>query len=456
MGVARVLLVLISTFVAVPALSRPSPAADTNGEALQLRLFHRSELKFLQDAEDDPAGDAFRRFVEIARRDQLRQKHIARTLLSPRRRASEVSFEAPISSGAYAGVGQYFVKLNVGSPAKEHLLVADTGSDATWIKCQTGCAPSSSFVPYRCSSDSCKSLPFSLTTCPSPASPCLYDYQYADGSFTKGTYGNETVTFTSPDGTVSTIRDVLVGRSSEFEGTSFNKADGVLALGFSAMSFAIAAAQIYGAKFSYCLVDHLSMKDSNYLVVGDNPRVSNRSNLQFTPLVFDPRIQPFYGLQVDGISLDGKILPIYPSVWKFVFSNYSITGGAIIDSGMTLTSLVRPAYDVVLANFQSYFQDFPTFTQPPFDLCFNESQLSEEQRKKAGPQLGWHFAGGAKFMPHMDSYVSPVAPDQKCLTIVRAAWPGISVIGNIHQQKYLWEFNLENANLGFAPSLCSD
>ncbi|KAF3780222.1 hypothetical protein EJ110_NYTH39754 [Nymphaea thermarum] len=177
---------------------------------------------------------------------------------------------------------------------------------------------------------------------------------------------------------------------------------------------------------------------------------------EFAPLVFDPRIQPFYGLQVDGISLDGRMLPIHPSVWNFVFSNDSITGGAIIDSGMTLTSLVQPAYDVVLANFQSYFQDFPTFTQPPFDLCFYERQLSEEQRKKAGPQLGWHFAGGAKFMPHMDSYVSPVAADQKCLTIVPAAWPGISVIGNIHQQKYLWEFNFEKANLGFAPSLCSD
>ncbi|XP_031494167.1 aspartic proteinase NANA, chloroplast-like [Nymphaea colorata] len=455
-----VFLALVSAFISVP----PSEA---NGGALHFRLVHRSQL---EGARGDGEVDAFRRLDDITRRDQLRQKHIAETLRSPRRKAIESSFEAPILSGAYSGAGEYFVKLKIGSPARDYLLVADTGSDLTWTKCQEGvtvassigrrrateaCVPSSSFAPYKCSTDSCESLPFSTTVCPTPQSPCLYDYRYADGSFTKGTYGNDTVLVTAPDGSVTPIRDVLVGRSSDFQGVIFDKTDGVLGLGFSPISFAITTAQLYGGKFSYCLVDHLNRRDSNYLVFGNNSRAS-QLNIRYATLVLDSMIQPYYGIEVDGISMDGKMLPIPPAVWKFVFKEDSIAGGVIIDSGMTLTSLVKPAYDVVMSAFRSYFKDFPTFTQQPFDLCFNVTQLSPEQAKRAGPNLAWHFSGGAKFTPHIGSYVTVVAPNLKCIAIVPAAWPGISIIGNIHQQKYLWEFDLANGRLGFAPSLCTE
>ncbi|XP_043700485.1 aspartic proteinase NANA, chloroplast-like [Telopea speciosissima] len=45
------------------------------------------------------------------------------------------SFSLPIRSGAYAHQGQYFVTLKVGTPAQLFLLVIDTGSGLTWIKC---------------------------------------------------------------------------------------------------------------------------------------------------------------------------------------------------------------------------------------------------------------------------------------------------------------------------------
>ncbi|CAN6483611.1 unnamed protein product [Victoria cruziana] len=443
------------------------PATEANGEALHFRMVHRSQL---EEAPGDGEAGAFRRLEGITRRDQLRQKHMSATLRSPRRKATERTFGAPIASGAYSGSGEYFVKLKIGSPARDYLLVADTGSDLTWMKCQGGakvatargrrrateaCIPSATFQPYMCSTDDCQSLPFYTTVCPTPTSPCLYDYRYADGSFTKGVYGNDTVLAVAPDGSVTPIRDVVVGRSSSFQGTIFEKTDGVLGLGFSPISFAITTAQLYSGKFSYCLVDHLSHQNSNYLVFGNNSRASNLS-MRYAKLVLDTMIQPYYGVEVEGISMDGKMLPIPPSAWKFVFKKNSIEGGVIIDSGMTLTSLVKPAYEIVIAAFRSYFKDFPTFAQPPFELCFNLTGLSPEQAKMAGPKMAWHFGDDSKFSPYIGSYVTVVAPNTKCIAIIEGAWPGMSIIGNIHQQKYLWEFDLQNGRLGFAPSLCTD
>jgi hypothetical protein len=107
-----------------------------------------------------------------------------------RRVAAEVAASSavslPMSSGAYSGTGQYFVKLRVGTPAQEFTLVADTGSDLTWVKCAGSSPPgrvfrpktSKSWAPIPCSSDTCKlDVPFSLANCSSSASPCSYDYR---------------------------------------------------------------------------------------------------------------------------------------------------------------------------------------------------------------------------------------------------------------------------------------
>lgn len=106
--------------------------------------------------------------------------------------------ELPMHSGADYGVGQYFVKFRVGSPAQKLVLIADTGSDLTWTNCRYrcrggGCSSdsgqrrrvfradrSSTFRTVPCSSDICKvdlANLFSLARCPSPLDPCSYDYR---------------------------------------------------------------------------------------------------------------------------------------------------------------------------------------------------------------------------------------------------------------------------------------
>ena len=129
-----------------------------------------------------------------ARDDRRRHAYICARLRSrqggSRRVAAEVASSSavslPMSSGAYSGTGQYFVKLRVGTPVQEFTLVADTGSDLTWVKCAGASPPgrvfrpktSRSWAPIPCSSDTCKlDVPFTLANCSSPASPCTYDYR---------------------------------------------------------------------------------------------------------------------------------------------------------------------------------------------------------------------------------------------------------------------------------------
>jgi hypothetical protein len=158
--------------------------------------------------------------AELALRDQQRMPTIAARLrlaghaaapATEGRRTRETAagsanaaaaFAMPLGSGAYSGIGQYFVRFRVGTPAQPFLLVADTGSDLTWVKCRrpapadksanssslsssgTGRAfrpeKSRTWAPISCASDTCvKSLPFSLATCPTPGTPCAYDYRSA-------------------------------------------------------------------------------------------------------------------------------------------------------------------------------------------------------------------------------------------------------------------------------------
>ncbi|CAN6354417.1 unnamed protein product [Urochloa humidicola] len=137
--------------------------------------------------------------AERARDDLHRHAYISARFASRRggggrRVAAEVEAAAasaaslPVSSGAYSGTGQYFVKFLVGTPAREFVLVADTGSDLTWVKCQgAGASPpghvfspanSKSWKPVTCSSDTCKlDVPFALNNCSVPSSECVYDYR---------------------------------------------------------------------------------------------------------------------------------------------------------------------------------------------------------------------------------------------------------------------------------------
>ncbi|KAF7835832.1 aspartic proteinase NANA, chloroplast-like [Senna tora] len=410
----------------------------------------------------DPRTGRFERVKELARRDMLRHD---------RRRKMWESVEMRMHAGRDYGSGEYFVEVRIGNPPQKFWLIADTGSDLTWVNCNDdgddggvgssrknvfSARRSRTFQAVLCSSKQCKvdlSDLFSLQTCPRPSDPCLYDFRYADGSAALGSFGFDTITVGLSNGKKGKVNNMLIGCTrSTINGQTLNgNIDGILGLGLSRDSFVTNVASQYGGKFSYCLVDHLSHKNiSNFLTFGTTitPKSKLLTEIHKTPLV---KIPPLYGLNVVGISIGGQMLKIPPMVWDF-----KARGGAILDSGTSLTILTMPAYKPLMEILVGHLGKFERVkASPPFEYCYNSSGVGNKGfDESVVPRLAFHFALGVRFEPPVKSYVIDVGPSEKCIGILGADWPGASTIGNIMQQNHLWEFDLVHNTVGFAPSTC--
>ncbi|XP_077229774.1 aspartic proteinase NANA, chloroplast-like [Tasmannia lanceolata] len=456
---------LISIFLILVGFFIISTVCENPSNSLRFELIHRHGPELLLRPKT-----RFERVQELVHSDILRKQMMSQ-IIGQRRKATEISqnddsFEMPIFSGAYSGTGQYFVRFLVGTPAQKFLLVADTGSDLTWMNCRYRCRncmnpgkgrelrrrifnpdESSSFDPIQCSSAICKtSLPFSLTMCPTPASPCQYNYGYEDGSNAQGFFANESATIITSNGRKAKFKGIIIGCSSAFGGSSFREADGVLGLGYSPTSFAVKATEKFGGKFSYCLVDHLSPRNaSNFLIFGGCS--SSKPAMRYTKLLLEKQLEPLYGVQVLGISVGGILLRIPLVVW-----DVSSQGGVILDSGTSLTMLVEPAYRAVMSALSEPLMGLARVEVKPFEFCFNSRVGYNEGLV---PKLVVHFSGSARFEPPVKSYVIDVAPGVKCIGFLQNSWPGLSTIGNILQQNFMWEFDIRRGMLGFEPSTCA-
>uniref|UniRef100_A0A0D9V452 Peptidase A1 domain-containing protein n=1 Tax=Leersia perrieri TaxID=77586 RepID=A0A0D9V452_9ORYZ len=489
-GRRRVVLLLVVVAAAF-LVAATSAGRATRGKSARFELLRLAPAASLPD---------------LARMDRERMAFISSRRASARRRAEETAsaFAMPLSSGAYTGTGQYFVRFRVGTPAQPFLLVADTGSDLTWVKCHRAAAASKNassyshpaaaasprrtfhpdksrtWAPISCSSATCKeSLPFSLAACSTPANPCAYDYRYKDGSAARGTVGTDSATIALASGRAAPaprnkakLSGVVLGCTTAYNGESFLASDGVLSLGYSNVSFASHAASRFGGRFSYCLVDHLAPRNAtSYLTFGPNPAFSSPPPLESTasckpapapapadahgarqtPLVLDHRTRPFYAVTVRGVSVAGELLKIPRAVW-----DVDQGGGAILDSGTSLTVLARPAYRAVVAALSKRLAGVPRVAMDPFDYCYNwTSPSTGGDLDVALPMLAVHFAGSARLEPPAKSYVIDAAPGVKCIGLQEAPWPGLSVIGNILQQEHLWEYDLKNRRLRFKRSRCT-
>lgn len=265
-----------------------------------------------------------------------------------------------------------------------------------------------------------------------------------------GFFANETVSVNLTNGRKEKLQNVLIGCTESIIEGDFRAADGVLGLGFSKYSFTAHIVEEFGAKFSYCLVDHLSPRNvSNYLLFGhDRVGTELLSNKQYTKLVLGDELGLLYGVSVFDISIGGVLLKTPSQVW-----DVKLGGGTVLDSGTSLTYLTVQAYDLVMAALFKSVSKFQRMSLDgvPFEYCFNSTGFDES----LVPRLGVHFTDGARFEPPVKSYIIDVAMELKCLGFVSLEWPAASIIGNIMQQNHLWEFDLDQTTLGFAPSTCS-
>ncbi|CAI9785344.1 unnamed protein product [Fraxinus pennsylvanica] len=382
--------------------------------------------------------------------------------LHQRRRHFHTKF--PITSAASTGSGQYLVSLHLGTPPQRLLLVADTGSDLTWVTCSAcrqHCSSratffprhSTSFSPYHCFDPSCKLVPHPRdhVQCNHTHlhSTCSYEYSYFDGSVTRGFFSHETTTFNSSSGELVRFQHLSFGcgfnnSGPSVSGPSFN---GVMGLGRGPISFFSQLGREFGHKFSYCLMDYtISPPPTSYLLIGG----AKRSKLSYTPLLINPLSPTFYYIGIETVFIDNVKLRISPSVWAI---DELGNGGTVVDSGTTLTFLTEPAYRIILATFDRLVK-LPRSVDPTlgFDLCFN---VSNELRPSL-PRLSFKLGGGSLFAPPPRNYFIDAADGVKCLALQPVApSSGFSVIGNLMQQGYTFEFDKDRMRLGYSRRGCA-
>jgi len=383
--------------------------------------------------------------------------------------------QSPLTSGAAMGSGQYFADLRIGSPPQRLLLVADTGSDLVWVKCSAcrNCStkrPGSAFLPrhsrsfssFHCYDSPCRFVPHPTPThCNNHTklhTPCRYEYSYADGSTTTGFFSKETTTFNTSSNKQGKIKNLAFGcgfktSGPSVTGSSFNGAQGVMGLGRGPISFTSQLGRKFGNTFSYCLLDYtLSPPPKSYLTIGasSNDAVS-RKLFSYTPFVTNPLSPSFYYIIIQSVSVDGVRLPISPSVWGIDDNG---NGGTVLDSGTTLSFLAEPAYKQVLAAFRRRVR-LPAAEGAAalgFDLCVNVSGTARPRL----PKLRFVLAGKAVLSPPAGNYFIEPVDGVKCLAVqpVRPG-SGFSVVGNLMQQGFLFEFDLDRSRIGFSRHGCA-
>ncbi|MCL7040055.1 hypothetical protein MKW94_013032 [Papaver nudicaule] len=363
------------------------------------------------------------------------------------------------------------VSLTVGTPPQKVVMVLDTGSELSWLRCNNPSFPnslptfnprhSSSYTPMLCSSPACsyQVRGFSVPVWCDPNKLCHTTVSYADSSFSEGNLAYETfyIGSSSIPGTIFGCMSTSFSSSSEED----PKSTGLMGMNRGSLSF---VSQMGFPKFSYCI----SEGDSSGVLLLGNTSSPWVKPLSYTPLLQISSPLPYfdraaYTVQLEGIMVSKKVLtlPKYALV-----PDHTGAGQTMIDSGTQFTFLLGPVYDALRNEFISQtrgilqvLDDTDFIFQGAMDLCYRVPPTRTGFSDL--PTVSLMFSG-AEIVVTSDQLLYQVAGEMRgsdsvyCFTFGNSELLGIEafVIGHHHQQNVWVEFDLQNSRIGFAPIQC--
>ncbi|KAK7324269.1 hypothetical protein VNO77_27800 [Canavalia gladiata] len=339
--------------------------------------------------------------------------------------------------------GAYLMKIFVGTPPKESLVVADTGSDLTWVQCQPcdKCYPqkdpifnpskSSSYKAVSCYSDECSLMP--ISSC-GARNKCRYEKTYMDKTATIGDLADEVIRF----GRYSESFPILFGCGHDNLGIFTTNPSGIAGLAQGSLSLISQLGGIIGHKFSYCLVPFHNTYSNSKLTFGNNLNISGPGLVSTPLLTFSSSL---YYLTLEAVSIGkDKVEPVHKK------------GNMIVDSGTTLTMLESSFYNQVENSvIEAFGDDREPIQNPPapFKLCYAEGSTDEDF-----PNITFYFAGsdkGLKF--NTFNVVGRYFHNLLCFLMVPTK--GISILGNLAQVHFKVEYDLLEEEISFLPADCT-
>ncbi|PUZ73290.1 hypothetical protein GQ55_2G462400 [Panicum hallii var. hallii] len=353
---------------------------------------------------------------------------------------------APIASGRQLlQTPTYVVRARLGTPAQQLLLAVDTSNDAAWIPCAgcAGCptstpfnpAASTSYRPVPCGSPLCAQAP--NAACPRNSKACGFSLTYADSSL---------VAALSQD-SLAVANDVVkaytFGCLQRATGTAAPP-QGLLGLGRGPLSFLSQTKDMYEATFSYCLPSFKSLNFSGTLRLG---RKGQPQRIKTTPLLANPHRSSLYYVNMTGIRVGRKVVPIPAAALAF---DPATGAGTVLDSGTMFTRLVAPAYAAVRDEVRRRV-GAPVSSLGGFDTCFSDPAVK-------WPAVTLLFDGMQVTLPEENVVIHSTYGTTSCLAMA-AAPDGVNtvlnVIASMQQQNHRVLFDVPNGRVGFARERCT-
>ncbi|XP_058113378.1 aspartyl protease family protein At5g10770-like [Magnolia sinica] len=384
--------------------------------------------------------------IQILQQDEYRVNWLQSQLTHNSSRLDDQDTTLPVRPGLSLNTGKYIVTIGFGTPKKDMHIAFDTSSYLTWIQCQPcagGCykqkdpifkpTQSSSYHQLSCGSAECSQLRL-RTNCSS--STCLYRSKYPQHSQSIGFLSRDKLTLSSS----SIFPNFLFGCGQQNSG-SFGKTAGLLGLGRDPISFVSQTATKFGRVFSYCLPS--SPSSPGYLTFGAD---AIKSGIKFTPLLTKSRGPSFYFLNLIGISVGGKALPIPASTFSLP--------GTIIDSGTVISRLPPSAYHVLRSAFrQEMSKKYKLVTSPysSLDTCY---ELGRAEAPGV-PPIVMHFKGDVDVNLNYSGIIYQKKKTVGCLAFAANKNNfDFTIIGNRQQLTFDVVYDVAGGRLGFGPGGC--
>lgn len=408
--------------------------------------------------------------VELDRlraRDKIRHRRILQSSDAAAAASGVVDFAVDGTFDPYL-VGLYFTRLQLGTPPKDFYVQIDTGSDVLWVSCSScsGCPTTSglqiqlnAFDPgssttsklISCSDQRCSDgIQSSDSGCSTQNNQCSYSFQYGDGSGTTGYYVLDAMhldTIVGNSLTKNSSASIVFGCSTSQTGdlTKPDRAvDGIFGLGQQSMSV---ISQLYSQGLTPKVFSHCLRGDSGgggILVFGEIVE----PNIVYSPLV---QSQPHYNLNLQSISVNGKLLSIDSSVFAT-----SSSQGTIVDSGTTLAYLAEAAYDpFVNAISQVTSQSARPIVSKGNQYCY----LITSSVDGLFPLVSFNFAGGASMILKPEDYLlqqnSVGGAAVWCIGFQKIQGQGITILGDLVLKDKIIVYDLAGQRIGWASYDCS-
>lgn len=381
--------------------------------------------------------------LNMASKDPARVKYLS-TLVT-RKSVSA----APIASGQNFNIGNYIVRVKLGSPGQLLFMVLDTSTDEAWVPCSgcTGCSGSTNFSPnistsfgsLGCSHPHCVLV--RGLSCPETGSAsCSFNQSYAGSSFS-ATLVQDSLRLTNdviPNYAFGCINSVSVSGGSI-------PAQGLLGLGRGPLSLLSQSGPLYSGVFSYCLPSFKSYYFSGSLKLGP---VGQPKSIRTTPLLRNPHRPSLYYVNLTGVSVGRVLVPVPNELLAF---NPNTGSGTIIDSGTVITRFVEPVYNAIRDEFRNQVKG--TFSSlGAFDTCFVKTY------ETLAPAITFHFTDLDLTLPLENGLIHSSSGSLACLAM--AAAPNnvnsvLNVIANLQQQNLRILFDTVNNRVGIARELCN-